>query len=62
MVATNVPRVADGLPAHKFMKILRKGRAGGHALLCCVARSVLPAATPAKPFFLMDGGWVWQLK
>jgi len=40
------------------MKIFEKGRAGGHTLLSCVARSVLPAATPAKPFFLMDGGWV----
>jgi hypothetical protein len=40
------------------MKIFEKGRAGGHTLLGCVARSVLPAATLAKPFFLVDGGWV----
>jgi len=42
MLATNDPRVADGPPAHKCIKILRKGRAGGHTLLCCVARSALP--------------------
>jgi len=50
--------VAASPPFFKYFHTFMGGQAVGHTLLGCVARSVLPAATLAKPFFLVDGGWV----